>query len=90
MTKQKRKTSNNNSADGLFLLKTAVFVVLGSLWLKVTDGHNITIPIPLGLIIGVFIASNEHFRTDRKIDYAVLMVAALIGFIAPFGLYIAY
>lgn len=90
MAKQKRKTEQANSADGLFLLKAAMYVVLGSLWLKITDGSTITVPIPLGLIIGVVLASHEHFRTDRKIDYAILLVSALIGFMAPFGLYIAY
>lgn len=90
MANTKKAKKNDDVYDGVFALKLALYLVLGSLWLKVTDGHTVTLPIPVGLIIGMILASHEHFRTDRKIDYAVLLVAALIGFWAPFGLYISY
>lgn len=75
--------------DGVFAFKLALYVVLGTMWVKVTDGQVVTFPIPVGLILGMIFTSHEHFAIDRKIEYAVLMVAALIGFFAPFGIYIS-
>ncbi len=88
MTKQKQKQENQD-LDGVYLLKLAFYVILGSLWLKITkDGSAFTVPIPVGLIIGLLFSTHEHFRVDRKIEYAVLVVAALFGFVAPYGLFI--
>lgn len=77
------------SYDGVFAFKLALYVVLGTMWIKVTDGQVVTFPLPIGLILGMIFTSHEHFAIDRKIEYAVLMVAALIGFFAPFGIYIS-
>lgn len=92
MAKQKTKkvpTKSSNDFDGEFLLKLTLYVILGSLWVKISkDGSNLSLPIPIGLIVGLFFATHEHFKIDRKIEYAVLVIAALFGFLAPFGLYI--
>jgi hypothetical protein len=91
-TKKQLKSTAHKYAghsDGLFALKLAMYVILGSLWIKVTnEGSDIRIPI--GLIIGIIFTSHEHFQIDRKIEYAVLLLAALIGYWAPMGLYIAF
>jgi hypothetical protein len=85
ITKQTKK----NELDGVFILKIVLYVILGSLWIKIhKNGSNLSIPLPLGLIIGLLFTSHEHFRIDRKIEYAVLIIAALFGLIAPYGLYI--
>ncbi len=77
--------------DGVFVLKLVLYVILGSLWLKVhKNGSDVQFPLPLGLIIGLIFTSHEHFRIDRKIEYAVLVVAALFGYLAPYGLFISY
>jgi len=91
MAKQtvKKKKANNDPYDGVFALKLALYLILGTMWLKLSNGHTI-FPIPIGLIVGLILASQEHFNIDRKIDYAVLLIAALIGFWAPFGLYISF
>ncbi|MGB4967344.1 MAG: hypothetical protein WBO35_04040 [Candidatus Saccharimonadales bacterium] len=87
--KQNKNRSQNNDFDGAFLLKLTLFVILGTLWVKVTKtGSSLHIPVPVGLIIGLLFSMHEHFKVDRKIEYAVLVVAALFGFIAPFGLYV--
>ena len=87
--KQKRKANPADNFDGAFVLKMALYVILGSLWLKINHTtHNLQIPIPVGVIIGLIFTTHEHFRTDRKIEYAVLVVAALFGFLAPYGLFI--
>lgn len=86
--KRKRRVSAAEP-DGAYLLKLALYVIIGSLWLKVTStGSELAIPIPIGLIIGILFARHEHFQIDRKIEYAVLVIAALFGYLAPYGLYI--
>ena len=76
--------------DGVFVLKLVLYVILGSLWLKIhKDGSSIQLPLPLGLLIGLIFTSHEHFRIDRKIEYAVLVIAALIGLLAPYGLFVS-
>lgn len=88
MAKTKKKTGVDS--DGVFLLKLVLYVVLGSLWLKLqADGSGVKIPLPVGLIVGLLFTSHEHFRIDRRVEYAVLVVAALLGLIAPYGLFIS-
>lgn len=87
--KHKQKRTSAESTDGAYILKLTLYVILGSLWIKISkSGSSLQYPIPIGLIIGIILTSHEHFRVDRKIEYAVLVVAALFGFIAPYGLYI--
>ena len=92
MAKKQSKTrkQENQEMDGVFILKIILFVILGSIWLKVTsDGGKLTIPIPIGLIFGLLFTTHEYFRVDRKIEYAVLACAALFGYVAPYGLFIS-
>ncbi len=85
-TKPRTKKPENDSS---FMFKLILYVILGSLWIKVTKtGTDLTVPIPVGLLIGIFFTSHEHFVIDRKIEYAVLVIAALFGFVAPYGLYV--
>jgi hypothetical protein len=84
------KSKPKQQTDGAFVLKLVLYVILGSLWLKIhKDGANFTIPLPVGLLVGLLFSSHEHFRIDRKIEYGVLVVAALLGMIAPYGLFIS-
>lgn len=84
-----RRDQENQEIDGVFVLKIALFVILGSVWLKVTkDSSGLHVPIPVGMIIGLLFTVHEYFRVDRKIEYAVLVCAALFGYLAPYGLFI--
>jgi uncharacterized protein YneF (UPF0154 family) len=56
-----------------------MFFVVGFGWLVLRIGE-LSLPIPVGLIIGLFFASHEHFRIDRKIEYAVLIVSMFVGY----------
>jgi len=85
--KQARKTQE---FDGVYLLKLVLYIILGSMWLKVGNGDGVNISLPVGLAAGLIFASHEHFRIDRKIEYAVLLVAMLVGYLAPYGLFISY
>ena len=72
-----------------FVVKLLLYTLLGSLWLKITRSGDIIIPIPVGLIIGILLTSHEHFIIDRKLEYAVLLIAMLVGFWAPIGIYVS-
>lgn len=80
----------NTELDGVYILKLLLYVLLGSLWLKVTNGSTVAVGFPIGLAIGLIFASHEHFRIDRKVEYAVLLVAMLFGYFASYGLYINF
>lgn len=83
------KKQENQELDGVFMLKVVLFVILGSIWLKITKSSgDLSVPIPVGLIIGLLFTTHEYFRVDRKIEYAVLACAALFGYLAPYGLFI--
>lgn len=87
MAKNKQK-SQDPELDSIYFLKLVVYLVLGSLWVKVTDGQSTQLPVPAGFIIGLVLATHDHIQLDRKIGFAVLLVAMFIGFWAPFGIYI--
>ncbi len=71
------------------MLKLTLYVILASLWIKITKtGSNLHVPLPIGLAVGLFFASHEHFRMERRIEIAVLIIAGFFGFLAPFGLFI--
>jgi hypothetical protein len=83
-------TTGSKDLDGVYLLKLTLYVILGSMWIKISNQHGLSLPIPVGFIIGLVFASHEHFRIDRKIEYATLLVAMLVGYFAPYGLYISW
>lgn len=83
----KTKKVESQEFDGVFVLKLTLYVIVGSLWIKITkDTGSMRFPIPVGFIIGLLFTAHEHFSIDRKIEYAVLVCAAIFGLIAPFGL----
>lgn len=87
MLMAKRKTKNDE-LDSIYFLKLVTYLILGSLWLKFTDGATTQVPIPVGFLIGLVLASHDHIQLDRKIGFAVLLVAMLVGLWAPFGVYV--
>lgn len=102
MAKKKKQTSKKKSTtkshgvknrlsvepDSTFFLKLTVFLILGSQWIYIERLPDWQIPIPVGLILGLVFATHEHFQIDRKIEYAVLVVATFISFWLPIGLVI--
>lgn len=76
--------------DGMYILKLLLYVLVGSLWLKVSVGSSATFGIPVGFIIGVAFTVRERFRIDRKIEYAALIVAMLVGYFASYGVHIRF
>lgn len=78
--------------DSTYFLKLVVYIILGTFWLKfhtpVHIGAFVLSGFPLGLIIGLIFAAHDHFQIDRKIEYAVLIVVAIISFFLPAGIVI--
>lgn len=80
-----KKRTASVERDSSFFLKILIYFVFGSIWIK-TNGYVV---FPIGLIIGLLLTSHDHFKIDRKIEYAILIVAALLGLSGQIGLYIA-
>ena len=87
MAKTKRK-SPATEMDSVYVLKLVLYLILGSLWVKIDKGQHVQIPIPIGLIVGLIFTAHEHFQIDRKIEYAILLVAMFVGFWLPIGLFV--
>ena len=73
--------------DSIYLLKLVLFLIMGSQWLYLisADGAH-QIPLPVGVIVGAIFASHDHFKIDRKIEYAILLIAMFVGFWLPMGI----
>lgn len=76
--------------EGVFLLKILLYMLLGSMWLKLSNGGSVSIGLPVGFIVGLIFTSHDHFQIDRKIEYAILLIAMLFGYFASYGLYVNY
>lgn len=89
-----RKVTKNPAVekDSTYFLKLVIYIVLGTLWLKFQTPLHIGAfalsGIPIGLFIGLLFAAHDHFQIDRKIEYAVLIVVAIISFFLPAGIVI--
>ncbi len=63
-------------SGSVYFLKILMYFILGSIWIKV----NGRVVLPIGLILGLIFSSHDHFQIDRKIEYAILLIAALLAF----------
>ena len=94
MAKTKRRNGQNQipqtqELDSVFALKIVMYLVLGSQWLRFETASGAQFPVPLGLLLGIAFAVHDHFQIDRKIEFAVMLVAAFVGFWVQAGLYIS-
>lgn len=89
-TRKQTRAGAPTTFDGVYLFKMVLYLLLGSMWVKVSAGADLTVPIPVGLAIGLIFTTHEHFQIDRKIEYAIMLVAMLFGYFAPYGLYINF
>jgi ethanolamine transporter EutH len=86
MTKKVVK-KQKKEADSVYFLKLVLFFVLGVIWIRPRNGLLLgSLPgIPIGLLAGMLFASHDHFQIDRKIEFAILLFASILSFIAPVG-----
>jgi hypothetical protein len=76
---------SNPAGDSAYFLKILVYFVLGMVWIKI-NGYVV---IPIGLVVGLIIAQHDHFAIDRKIEYAVLIVSAILG-LSGYGAFLGF
>lgn len=89
MVKKSRTAKIIKQNDGSYVLKLVLYLIVGSQWVWFVSADKTSqIPIPVGFVIGLMFASHDHFQIDRKIEYAVLLVAAIISFWVQIGVFI--
>lgn len=78
-------------ADGMYLLKLVIVVILGTFWLKfhtpLQRGNILISAVPIGVIAGLMLVKlYEKYQADRKIWYAVLLVVGIVSYFVPAGI----
>lgn len=81
-----RDIQKNQLIYSHYLLKYVVLFVIGLCWLRIGIVVGPLTSLPVGLIIGPVVVSLERFRTSRKIELAILLVAGLLSYFLPVGL----
>jgi hypothetical protein len=79
MAKRPRPQEGNS----VYFLKLLLYFIIGTIWFQI-NGHTI---LPVGLVFGLIFSTHEHFQIDLKVEYVVLLFAALIGLIGH-GVYL--
>lgn len=75
----------SGDTDAVYILKLVLYLILGSQWLRLSFS-GFTLPLPVGVIIGLLFAHAERYPIDRRIQYAILLLSMFIGFWLPIGL----
>jgi len=83
-----REIFKNQRVYAYFLLKLAVFLILGMFWFRLGAPFFGLSALPVGLIIGLVIAIFEKFRIGRGVEIAILIIAAVISYFLPIGIVI--
>ncbi len=82
----KKKSKPTSEPDSVYFLKIVMYFILGSIWVEYTGDSDATkFILPVGFIVGVIFASHDHFKIDRKIEYAILLGAVVLSAVAPTG-----
>jgi hypothetical protein len=97
MAKKKTKTRSQKlykgsaELDSVYYLKVVLYLIAGAQWIRfVNTSGTSQIPVPIGLIIGFIFLSHDHFKIDRRIEFAILLIAMFVGFWSQVGIYITY
>lgn len=86
--KRNKKNKTAQEPDSSYFLKLVLYLILGSQWVRVESLPDLSVPLPIGLALGVWFASHDHFQMDRKIEYAILLISMFVSFWLPLGLII--
>ncbi len=81
-----KNKSSGEELDSVYVLKLVLYLIIGSQWLRIKTRTGNEFPIPVGALVGLLFAAHDHFRIDRKIEYAMLLIAMFVGFWVPMGL----
>lgn len=86
MTKSPNNLTETNEPDSAFILKVVLYLIISSMWINIYTSPLHRIPLPLGALVALLFASHDHFKIDRKIEYAIILVAMFVGYWVPVGL----
>ena len=87
MARTKKKKPRTTELEGVYVLKIVLYLIIGAQWLWLTNpALTEQIPIPIGLIVGGLFAMHDHFQIDRKIEFAILLIASFVGYWSQTGL----
>ena len=87
MAKTKSAKSKRQELDSVYLFKMVFYLVIGSLWVRIAASNGTwQVPIPVGFLVGILFASKDRLQIDRKLEYAILLVAMFLGFWLPVGI----
>lgn len=88
MAKKKQKPE----LDSTYFLKIVIYILLGMLWLRFSTPIEIAgltfTALPLGLVLALLFIRHDHFAIDRKIEYPVMIIAAILSFFVDAGIVI--
>ena len=91
MGKQNKKSAETEE-DSSFILKIVIYILLSSFWIKfqvpIELGLMTISGLPVGLLVGLILASQDRFQIDRKIEYVVLFIMTIITYFLPAGIVI--
>lgn len=79
MAKRKRE------ANSVYFLKIILFFILGTIWVRFDTEARVGLGLPVGLLLGVVFANHDHFQIDQKVEFAILIVAAILSYVFPIG-----
>ncbi len=88
MTKKKQAVE----ADSTYFLKIVVYIMLGMFWIRL--GQPIPIAgmtftaVPVGLLLALLFICHDHFAIDRKVEYPIVIIAAIVSFFFDAGIVI--
>lgn len=85
MTKRK----NYSEPASVYFLKIVLFFILGTVWIRFSTETRTGLGIPAGFLVGIIFANHDHFQIDQKIEYAILLIAAVLSYVFPIGAVIA-
>lgn len=96
MASKQRKTTTKRTqlkeTDSAYFLKIVLYIILGSLWIKLGTplhiGAFVLNGVPIGLVLGLIFARHDHFQVDRKIEYVLLIGVTILTYFYPAGIVI--
>ncbi len=78
-------TNRKRESNSVYFLKIVFFFVIGTIWIRFGADSRTGGGIPIGLLLGIIFANHDHFQIDQKIEFAILLIAAILSFVFPIG-----
>jgi len=89
-SKKGRSRAVKTETDSVFFLKLVIYIIMGAFWIRIQPPMEFfSVPItgiPVGLLLGLLLASHDHFQIDRKIEYTVLILVVIVSYFFPTGI----